>query len=217
MHERTCLIISGGDHNPLPEGLCYDRVIVCDKGLIYAKEMNIEPDVIIGDFDSLDESLVSDHIAAHSPHMTHVLKFPSHKDDSDTMLAIKEALKEGYTHIEIVCALGGRLDHTLANIQSMTYAAEHGAVFCRISGDHDILTVIKDSAFTFIKKEGYSISVFSLSDRCLNVKISGSAYDADGIELTNRFPLGLSNEYVSDNVGISVETGILLVVESSYL
>ncbi len=214
MHERTCLIISGGDYTSLPDGLCYDHVIACDKGLLYAEKMNIEPDSIIGDFDSADESAVSDYIAAHSFDKSRILRFPSHKDDSDTMLAIKEALKEGYTRIEIICALGGRLDHTLANIQGMAYAVDHGASFARISDGHSILTVIKDSSVSLTKKEGYSFSVFSLSDSCINVKISGSAYDADGIGLTSTFPLGLSNEYISDTVSISVESGILLIVES---
>ncbi|MCR4849657.1 MAG: thiamine diphosphokinase [Lachnospiraceae bacterium] len=217
MADKICLIISGGEYNPLPKGLRYDHVIACDKGIIYSEKMNIVPDVIIGDFDSTDESVVSDYILTHSFDQNRVLKFPSHKDDSDTMLAIREALKKGYSHLEIVCALGGRLDHTLANIQSMAYAAEQGASLCRISGKRDILTVIKDSSLILEKKEGYSLSVFSLSDRCLNVNIRGSAYDAEGITLTGTFPLGLSNEYVSDRVSVSVETGILLIVESSYL
>ena len=214
MTNKTCLIISGGDYCALPDSVHFDHVIACDRGLKYAKEMKINPDTIIGDFDSLEETRAREFVTEAGLENCEIIKFPKRKDDSDTMLAIKQALVKGYRHIMITCALGGRFDHTLANIQCMAYAAEQGAVICELIGEADMLTVIKDSSIVLKRKEGYSLSVFSLSEHCANVKIKGSAYDVDGITLSNTYPLGLSNEYASDEVSISVGSGILLITES---
>ena len=214
MTNKTCLIISGGDFSALPDNVHFDHVIACDRGLKYAEKMNVRPDTIIGDFDSIEETKAEEFVKRNGYDKCEIIKFPSRKDDSDTMLAVKHALVKGYDHLVIVCALGGRFDHTLANIQCMAYAAEQGAVKCELIGDSDFLTVIKDSSIVLKKKEGYSLSVFSLSGQCTNVKIKGSAYDVDGITLSNTYPLGLSNEYESDEVFVSVGSGILLITES---
>ena len=109
------LIISGGDYSPLPDAV-FDRVIACDRGYLHARRMGIQPDLIIGDFDSapVPEGEVP------------VERFSSRKDDTDTMLAVKKALSMGSGEILIACAFGGRLDHTVANIQSGAFIAGQG-------------------------------------------------------------------------------------------
>jgi len=202
----TCLIISGGDFSPIPGKIEYDYVIACDHGYDHARTLKIKPDLIVGDFDSCcsDASDYED---------IPVREFPTHKDDSDTMLAIRYALSAGYKHIIISCALGGRLDHTLANIQSMAFVASHGGE-CELISKSEYLRTFTGGMISLPRKDGYSLSVYALSDQCTNVSITGSAYDCEGITLSNTFPLGLSNYWKSDRVTVKMTDGILLIVES---
>ena len=157
----TCLIISGGDYSPLPSFISYDYVIACDLGYEHSVRMGIKPDMMVSDFDSLDrEKFPSDEIP--------LLEFPVRKDDSDTMLAIKHALKEGFDHIIIACALGGRLDHTIANIQSMAYVADNGGI-CEIYGGKEYLRTFTGGELSLKKREGFSLSLFSISEKCSGV------------------------------------------------
>ena len=204
----TCLIISGGDYSPLPSFISYDYVIACDLGYEHAVRMGIRPDIMVSDFDSLDrEKFPSDEIP--------LLEFPVRKDDSDTMLAVKHALEEGYDHLIISCALGGRLDHAFANIQGMAYAAQNGAL-CEIISEKECLRTFTGGEMILPKKEGFSLSLYSISDKCSNVSIRGSAYDVSDITMTNTFPIGLSNYWKEDKVKVTMSDGIMLVVESLF-
>ena len=100
-------------------------VIAADQGLRYLEEAGITPDLIVGDFDSL--GIV--------PQGANVVRHPVEKDDTDMMLAVKTGLARGYRTFVLYGGLGGRLDHTYANFQTLTYLARHGAVSvqsCRI-------------------------------------------------------------------------------------
>lgn len=203
---KTCLIISGGDFAPLAESLEYDFVIACDHGYDHALKLGIVPNLILGDFDSCDfdkESVTDIPIET----------YPVCKDDTDTMLAIKKALALGYRNIVIICALGSRFDHSLANIQSMSYVAEHDGT-CELFGKGEHLKTLRGGSVKLPYKENYSLSLFSLTDKCEGVTISGSEYDCEDVTLTNTFPLGVSNKWKEDFVTVSVKSGILLTVES---
>ena len=115
---KKCYIFAGS-----PEAKCsgveFDssRYVICaDGGYILAKKMGIEPDVIIGDFDTYKSRL---------PENCEIIRHPEEKDDTDTMLAVKLALNRGFKHIVICGAIGGRLDHTMANIQSLRLSLIH--------------------------------------------------------------------------------------------
>lgn len=203
---KTCLIITGGERSPIPQIDACDLVIACDHGYEYAKSAGIRPDLFIGDFDSISEKEVSDEKIP-------VLRYPVEKDDSDTMLAVKYALREGYDHLILTCALGGRLDHLLANLQTLGFVASHGAL-AELCGENEYIRTFTGGELKLPKREGYSLSLFSLSDRCENLCVDGAAYTASHIELTNTFPLGLSNQWNEETVRISMTKGILLIVES---
>ena len=139
-------------------------------------------------------------------------RHPVMKDDTDTMLCLKHGLRLGYERFLFVGGFGGRLDHTLANLQTLAYAAAHGAQaamddgLCRAA-------VVKDGAMTLKRRPG-KLSLFSMGDRCTGVNISGALYELTDGELTNAFPLGVSNEYREDEVTISVREGLLLAVQT---
>ncbi len=202
---KTCLIISGGDFCNLPAACHYDFVIACDHGYDHAIKLRIKPDLLLGDFDSI----------GITPEDTdsNVRIYPAQKDDSDTMLAVKYALKHGYEKILITCALGGRLDHAIANIQTMAYVASNG-VECELFGAGEHLRTFTGKEIELGVKAGRSLSLFALTDRCEHVSISGAAYNVKDTTLTNTFPLGLSNKWADESVKITMENGILLIVES---
>lgn len=204
---KKCLIISGGDYCSLPDQIEYEYVIACDKGVEYASKLGVEPDFILGDFDSYTGTI--------NLQSANVQSFPIQKDDSDTMLGIKHALSLGYTHITIVCALGGRMDHTLANIQSMNYVAAHDGI-CEIISDSEHLISFTGPVIEIPRKTGYSLSLFAMSDSCDNVSIKGAGYDVDSVTITNTFPIGLSNYWKDSKITISMQKGIMLIVMSKH-
>ncbi len=204
--KTKCIIITGGDCDVIGSIPGNAYVIACDKGLQYAENASIIPDLIVGDFDSVDAST---DLSAYE----NVVRFPKEKDDTDTMLAIKKAISAGYRTIEIYGAFGGRMDHFIANIQSASYAAEHGAL-CSLISEDEIAFVFKNNTMIFEKKDGFSLSVFSLSDTCTGVTIKGTKYTTENAVLTCNFPLGVSNEFADEKASVTVGNGIILVMES---
>ena len=197
----TVLIVSGGEYAPVSH-LSWDFVIACDRGYLHAQKMGIRPDLILGDFDSAP---VPDGTVP-------VDRYPDHKDDTDTMLAERKALSLNCTEIIIACAFGGRLDHTYANIQAGAYAAENGPAV-RLCGTDTEAWIFRGRTLHFCRRTGYSFSVFSVTDSC-SVTISGAEYECSGLLIRNTFPVGISNEWVSDRITVTAEDGIAMVMES---
>ena len=202
--DGLCVIISGGEFCELPADLrAAEYVIACDRGWQYVEKLGLTPDLIVGDFDSVP---VPDTDIA-------VERVPTRKDDTDTMLAVRRALEKGYRNIAICCALGGRLDHAFANIQSGAYIAAHGGRARLLGADTDIL-IFADTREKFPRRDGWSLSVFSLSDTCAGVTVRGTKYECEGVSLKNTFPLGVSNVWAAEEALVGVERGILMVMQS---
>lgn len=200
---KTCAIISGGAFSPLDGIERADFIIACDKGYEYAKSQNIIPNLVIGDFDSVNVSL---------PDEIPKITLPCEKDETDTMAAIDYAVAHSFKRILLFCALGGRLDHLLGNLQSAAYAAKAG-VFTEIRDKDNEIYVFSNASVSIPKKEGFSISVISITDKCENVNISGGKYPLENATLTNTSTLGISNEWESD-IKVSLSDGVLAVVMS---
>lgn len=177
-----------------------DIIIAADSGIINTQKFNIKPNYIIGDFDSL----------GYTPTDSNVIIHPIEKDDTDTMLAVKLGFENGFKNFRIFGGIGGRLDHTYANIQTATYIAEKGgkAVFY---GAKENFTVIKNNQITFDKGYEGNISIFALED-CHNVNIKGTYYELENGFLSVNFPLGTSNKFNNQEATISVEQGKLLII-----
>ena len=199
-----CVIVSGGEYCELPDELRgADCVIACDRGWQYAEKLGLTPDLVVGDFDSAPPPDIG------AP----VRRVPTRKDDTDTMLAVRHALEQGWRDVAICCALGGRLDHTLANLQSGAYIAAHGGRARLLGADTDA-RIFADGEETFPRREGWSLSVFALSDSCAGVTIRGTKYECEDAALTNAFPLGVSNVWAAEEAAVRVGRGTLLVVQS---
>lgn len=202
MKKGICYIIGAGENyglniNPSND----DYVIAVDGGLEYCREANLEPDLIIGDFDSL----------GYCPQQGNVIKLNTKKDDTDMLSALKEGLKKDYDIFYILCGTGGRFDHTLANIQLLAFLAEKkkkGYLFDK----ENVTTSICDDCIEFSKVDKGYISVFSYSKISEGVCLEGLMYPLNNAVLSNTYPLGVSNEFTGKESKVSVERGTLIVV-----
>ena len=202
--EQLCLIVSGGDYCEIPaEFRDADFVIACDRGWKFAESLDLIPDLIVGDFDSspMPENGIPVKI------------LPVLKDDTDTMYAVRTALNRGYRNIAIGCAFGGRLDHALANLQSAAFAVSHGGR-CRLIGADTEALVFTAAREVFPRRDGWSLSLLSLSDECRGVTVRGTKFEGENLTLTNSFPLGVSNVWAAEEAVVSVESGTLMVIQS---
>lgn len=199
-----CAIISGGESSNISNIRQYDYVIACDYGLQHCINQGVSPDIAIGDFDSYTAEVTSS---------VRVIHFSKDKDDTDTLLAVKHAISLGYADIDIMCAMGGRIDHQLANIQTLVYAT-HNGVNCRIISDTDSLYCVSNGSITISNKPNHSLSVFSHSTNSCGVTISGAKYTLSNATLNNNCPIGVSNEFLGDSATISVSEGTLVIVVS---
>ncbi len=199
--KRNAVIIAAGELGEIKYSRHEkDFVIAADKGYIFSQSLGIKPDLVVGDFDSLGSVPKHDNVTV----------LPVEKDDTDTSYAVKVALDMGIKRIFILGGLGGRFDHSFANIQLLTYIARAGAAGFLVS-DNEVMTVIKDvSAFLF-GREGQTVSVFSLSGKSLGVCEKGFKYTLEDAELESGFALGVSNELAEQSAELSVKKGELLV------
>lgn len=178
-----------------------DLIIAADGGLKNTQKFNLTPDFIVGDFDSLK----------YTPTGKNVIKHPVKKDETDTVLAVNTALENGCDNFLIFGCLGGRLDQTLASVQTAAYITEKGfnAVFV---GDEAYLTVIKNGEIRFSAENKGIISVFAYSQIAEGVSEENLLYSLQNATLTADYPLGVSNEFIGKDAVVSVENGLICVV-----
>ena len=177
-----------------------DYVIAADGGLQHTQALGIEPQEILGDFDSL----------GYIPQDARV--FPVEKDDTDAMLAARRGLALGFREFLYYGSLDGkRLDHTVANYQTLQYLADHGARGYLVGQDF-LATVVKEGRIFFPEGTEGLLSVFCLGADALGVSLRGLYYPLEEGTLTAGFPLGVSNHFTGAPAEISVEAGSLLVM-----
>ncbi|MBQ8527299.1 MAG: thiamine diphosphokinase [Lachnospiraceae bacterium] len=180
-----------------------DFVIAADGG--YGQKLGCDPDVVIGDFDSL----------GYVPEAENVQVYPKQKDDTDMMLAVKLGLEKGYREFVLLGGIGGRFDHMMANVQTLAYLHAHGAKGVLRSEIRDLYLIgagAQGGRITFSPQVKGILSVFSYGEKAEQVTICGAEYEIENSTLTDTFPLGVSNSFIGREVTVSVGRGRLLIV-----
>ena len=177
-----------------------DFIIAADGGFVHTQNLKIIPSEVLGDFDSL----------GYAPQDANI--FPVEKDDTDAMLAVRRGLALGYREFVLYGSLDGpRLDHTVANFQTLQYLADHGAAGYLV-GKNCLVTVVKEGSLRFPAGCSGTVSVFCMGKDAEGVTLTGLYYPLEQGTLTAGFPLGVSNHFTGAEAGIRVETGSLLVI-----
>jgi len=209
-----CIVIGAGDLTIGEIGVGEeDLIIAVDGGLGYCSVLGLEPDLILGDFDSVTEEEAKAVELLEEQIPDRIVRLPREKDDTDMLAALKEGLRRGYRDFRIYAGTGGRFDHTLANIQCLLYLKNRNAVGYLVDGS-GMMLVVKNESVQFKKGlEGY-LSLFSLTEMSKGVSIRGMKYELENAVITNDFPVGISNEFVDAESTISVEDGTLVCMIS---
>ena len=198
---KECVIFCAAECDGLARPIGQDAfVIAADGGLRHTQSLNITPNAVLGDFDSL----------GFCPEGANV--FPVEKDDTDAMLAVRLGLRRGCDEFLLYGSLDGpRLDHTVANFQTLQYLADHGAVGYLI-GNTTMVTVVKNGKITFPSGCSGTVSVFCMGQDAEGVTETGLFYGIEDGVFTSGFPLGVSNHFTGKKAEISVKNGSLLVL-----
>ena len=209
-----CIVIGAGD---LTVGnirvIEDDLVIAVDGGLNYCPVLELEPDLILGDFDSVGEEQKEALLELQRQIPDRVISLKPEKDDTDMLAALKLGLEYGYTSFNIYAATGGRLEHTIANIQCLLYLKNRDAVGYIMDGNGMIFVMQNEEVRFKDTLEGY-LSIFSLGKSAKGVTIKGMKYELNQDTLTNDFPIGISNEFIGKEALVRVEDGELVGIIS---
>ena len=197
----SCLVFCAAEFDALARPIeKEDYILAADGGLRHLKKLGLKPNGIIGDFDSL----------GYEPEGAEV--FPVEKDDTDAMLAAKKGLELGFSEFYFYGSLDGpRLDHTIANFQTLQYLADRGATAYLIGNDY-IVTVVRDGSITFPTGRTGTVSVFCMGADAEGVSIKGLYYELENGKLTAGFPLGVSNHFTGAEATVEVKKGSLIVM-----
>ncbi len=203
---RRCVIICAGGVTKWDVDKCdvtsNDYIIAADAGLLRAQKMNITPHLIVGDFDSTQCPEGGD---------IPIERHPTQKDDTDCILAVRRGLSLGYENFVILGGLGGRLDHTIANIQTLRFLLDHGCEGLLI-GEYSTLRLLMGGEISLPPQEGY-LSLFALEEDCVGLYTRGLEYSVEDVTLTTSFPLGVSNRFVAGQTAtIGLRSGILMIM-----
>lgn len=202
MENSICSIICGAPcgMGGLKRELVSGFVIAADSGLDRCAEAGIIPDLAVGDFDSAKTEV---------PKGVEIVTVPSEKDDTDTHLAAQIALERGFGELRLFCALGGRISHSMANIQLLRELKKKG-VRAALFGERSAVFLLRGESVEIPRFSGF-LSLFALDETSV-VSESGVKYPLNRHTLTNDFPLGVSNEITAETAQITVHAGLCAVV-----
>ena len=206
---RRCVIIGGasiGDYGTVSAKLRQDDyMIYCDCGLRHMDGLGAEPDLIVGDFDSYSNPEFD----------TETIVLPCEKDDTDTVFAVKEALKRGFEEFLLVGVVGERLDHTLGNVSILLMLDSEGKVGTIID-DYSEMEIVSDRCeMPCIIDDSYVyFSLINISGTARGVTIRGAKYPLENAEITCEYQYGVSNEVLPGcTAEVSVGEGKLLLIK----
>lgn len=207
-----CIIAANGALTATKEILSQinsaDMVIAADGGAGHLHQMNIIPDIIIGDLDSLSSATLDFYRSKQVPMMTH----PARKNQTDTELCIDYALGQGCSQIILLGVTGHRLDHTLANVFLLRRLADNGISARIIDAHNEIYLVL--SHLIVRGTPGDLLSVIPVSETVTGLTLTGLEYPLTDKTLNMGTALGVSNCFTGTEAEIHIDSGAVLVTKS---
>lgn len=203
---KRCVIVGGADINndgSIREKLRKDDyVIFCDSGLKHLERLQVKPNLIVGDFDSHE-----------NPHLdVETIVLPCEKDDTDTVFAVKEAVKRGFEEFLLIGVVGARLDHTLGNVSILLYLDSLGKKGCMID-DYSEMEIVSQTPMSIDSAYSY-FSLLNITGCARGITITGAKYPLKDGEITCEYQYGISNEVLPGQTAqVSVAHGRLLLIK----
>ncbi|MBE6717788.1 MAG: thiamine diphosphokinase [Ruminococcaceae bacterium] len=203
---KRCVIVGGADINNyeyIRSRLCEDDFIVfCDSGLKHLGALQVTPGLIVGDFDSHD-----------NPHLdVETIILPCEKDDTDTVFAVKEALKRGFDDFLLIGVVGARLDHTLGNVSILLMLDKAGKKG-KIVDDYSEMEIVS-SEQAYVDDSYAYFSLLNITGTAKGITIKNAKYPLDNAEITCEYQYGISNEVLIGHTAmIKINEGRLLLVK----
>lgn len=203
---KKCVIVGGADirdYGRIRELLTEEMVFIfCDSGLRHMEALGRKPDLIVGDFDSHE-----------NPHMdVETIVLPHVKDDTDTVFAVKEALRRGFEEFLLIGVVGGRLDHTLGNVAILLMLDSAGKKAVIADDFSDMEIVSRERAL--IPDRYPCFSLLNITGTAKGVTIRNALYPLSDAEITCEYPIGVSNEVLPGKTAeVTVKEGRLLIIK----
>jgi thiamine pyrophosphokinase len=179
-----------------------DFCIYCDSGLKHEKGIGRKPDLIVGDFDSHEQPETD----------TETIVLPCEKDDTDTVFAVREAVRRGFEDFLLIGVIGERFDHSFGNVSILLYLDSLGKT-ARIMDDYSEMEIVSrkaaevDGTFSFF-------SLLNISGTAKGITIRGAKYPLDGGEIRSDYQYGISNEVLPGKTAVvSLREGCVLLVK----
>jgi thiamine pyrophosphokinase len=195
-----CIIIGAGSFNNPKIIKEKDDLLICaDGGYLYARKLDLKVDLLVGDFDSLKDI----------PLDVQTVKLNKIKDETDLYIAIEEGIKRGYQTFDIYGALGGRIEHTIANIQILANLKSKGLT-AKLIDDKTIVEMLSTGTYIYNERCGY-ISLFSYTKES-TITIKNLLYEVNNKTISNEFPLGIDNEFIGKESTVTVHNGLVLSI-----
>ena len=203
---QRCVIVGGAgiqEYQRIRDSLRRDDWFVyCDGGLKHVQELSRKPDLIVGDFDSHEKPETD----------TETIVLPCEKDDTDTVYAVKEAVKRGFREFLLIGVVGERFDHTFGNISLLLYLDSLGIPACILDDYSEMRIISRETAE--VKGDCSWFSLLNISGTAKGITIRGAKYPLTDGEITSEYQFGVSNEVLpGETACISVREGRLLLVK----
>lgn len=203
---KRCVIVGGADVNNyeyINEKIRKDDfVIFCDSGLKHLSKLEATPSLVVGDFDSHENPMIN----------VETIVLPCEKDDTDTVFAVKEALKRGFDEFVLIGVIGARLDHTLGNVSILLYLdsmSKKGIIIDNYSEMEIVSTKCAyiDDAYAFF-------SLLNITGVAKGVTIKNAKYPLDNAQIECEYQYGISNEVIKGKrAEVTVSDGKLLLIK----
>ena len=215
IHGKTaCLVLNGQleDYDYIREVMdynTYELIIAVDGGANHLYRLGIMPNYILGDLDSIDDDIRSYYEASDVVFK----KFPTKKDETDAELAVWMVEEEGLLGIDIYAALGGRIDHELANIQLLYYILDRG-MYPRIISEREEIYILRNEEMNFKCSLGVIVSIIPVKGDARVITLANMEYSVEELDLKYSVTRGISNVMLAEDAYINVRDGCILVIKN---